>query len=435
MYKAVCCIISILCCLAVIAIIDDSQKMLRRARLPRNSVHVRHTCSAPPPKLAVCSAPEKEDVGEGCPVSPHWRLCHIPDLYMTSQGELMVDPQKFPYTLPYLIEMPHASPVWIKPLLGAFDKIIRVPGFHVIHSRVYPRNYAHSIRDTLSYDLFAFRRFCMSTWDPALIASKLRVIYLDGEVTNSEVYSLHTDQAVEENTFQQNASLRVFENSVVRVFENAVVGHLVACERHYMKPEDWHAMSDFIALRTLGFLPERQDRLVWLANREPGRDREWVDADAEVAPRLQQRGFQVIARNPMGMSLEQQVTAAREASFIVGPHGSNLIPMVFAGAGASVVEVLASDFMSWWYAQQAAFQSARWLSYPNSTELARTMGGGRVKYPVEEMVQTLVNWLEAGQNTSIACQHGGMSLERGSAWRYPDGPVEVQACWPQDLLQ
>ncbi len=47
--------------------------------------------------------------------------------------------------------------------------------------------------------------------------------------------------------------------------------------------------------------------------------------------------------------------------------------MVFAHAGASVLELLASDFMSWWYAQLCDM-----AELSRQMEAANTMDGGRV---------------------------------------------------------
>jgi hypothetical protein len=337
----------------------------------------------------------------------------------------MVDPSIFPYSLPFQIDMPHAAPVQIHPLIANDSYIAsakRVNGFHVLHSRVYPHNFAHSIRDTLSYDLYAFRRFCTDTWDAALIASRLRVIYLDNEVTNSAVYTLHTDHPAE-GTLHAPA---------LRVLENAVVGHLVGCGMHYFKPDDWHAMSDFVSMRLLGHLPQRSPNTVWIANREQGRDREWVDAEEEITPLLQARGLRVLPLKPMGLTLEQQVYVARTASFIIGPHGSNLVPMVFAGQGISVVEVLASDFKSSWYAQQAVLQSARWISYPTSTHDATTMGVGRVSYSPSEIAAYLAAFFLAGDNVTIACQNADMLWDPYTRhWNLSTVEIVDQACWPQ----
>ncbi len=92
-------------------------------------------------------------------------------------------------------------------------------------------------------------------------------------------------------------------------------------------------MSDFVAVRVLGALPLRSPTTVWIANREKGRDREWVDTEEEITPLLETRGLSVLPLRPMRLTLEQQIYAARTASFIVGPHGSNLVSMVFAGKG------------------------------------------------------------------------------------------------------
>lgn len=342
----------------------------------------------------------------------------------------MVDQSDFPYPLPYLLHVPHADPVWIRQLDANATELHaarRLRGFHVIHPRIYPHNFAHSVRDTLSYDVYAFRRFCRQTWDPNVIAPNLRVVYIDGQKTASEVYAIHTDHPVIEGDLSTWTGLRVVEN--------AVVGHLCACWTHYFSPQDWHAFSDFIAIRLLGHVPPRDPAGVWLANRNPGHEREWLNAEQDIAPLLEAQGFNVFTQKPGLLSLAEQSRAAKQASFIVGPHGSNLVSMILAGHGVAVAEIIASDFPSWWYAQQAVFQAARWVCYPPQRSQATTMGGGRVVYPAAELVQYLVKFFNSSGRASIRCRFPEMNFPPGaSQWNFMQtSPAEVseQACWPE----
>ena len=67
----------------------------------------------------------------------------------------------------------------------------------------------------------------------------------------------------------------------------------------------------------------------------------------EVLASLDRFGFERI--DPGAMSVVEQIRAFAEAELIVAPHGANRANLAFAGAGASVVELFAPDFVQGCY--------------------------------------------------------------------------------------
>jgi hypothetical protein len=340
------------------------------------------------------------------------------------RGIFMANQSSFPYKLPFQMDMQHAGSITIQNLDEIGDKISSakpIKGFHVAHMRIYPHNHAHSVRDTLSHDLFAFRQFCSATWDAEYIASMLHVLYLDGSRTESSVYRMHTDNPVTEDPQWKG----------LQVFENVVIGRLPSCGMHYLSASEWDHMSLFISSRVLGHVPNRNPGMVWIANRDEGSSREWFGS-GDVAATLQGLGYNVSTERPGKISFERQVLLARTASFIVGPHGSNLASMVLAGSDVSVAEILAPDFMSAWYAQQALFQSSRWVSYPARTNLAASpLGDGRSIYPSNDVAAYLHLFFSKSGASDIECENANMKWHAANrSWTVSSASFggQTQAC-------
>lgn len=374
--------------------------------LPRQKMHII---------VFLCLMANNNNMCGSCSINPpakssnciySGQACHVKDLYVGPGGKFMANASSFPYRLPFIMRMPHASSedLVIHELdLSPADiaSAVAVKGFHVAHSRIFPHNHAHALRDTMSYDLFAFRTFCKETWNASYIASNLHLLYLDGHQAKSRVYFVHSDNKV----MQDN--LKLWKN--VHVFENVVIGRVgvPSPSRHFFSADDWNSMSEFISMRVLGYIPVRDRSLIWIANRDAGSSREWLDAESAASFMVENLGFNVSTTKPGTASLEEQVMLARKSSLIVGPHGSNLASMVLAGRDVSVLEILASDFLSWWYAQQAIFQSCRWASYPARTHLATTKGNGRVAYSAKHVAMYISNYFRSGDK-DIQCQADGM---------------------------
>jgi len=87
--------------------------------------------------------------------------------------------------------------------------------------------------------------------------------------------------------------------------------------------------------------------------------------EAEVLASLDRFGFERI--DPGAMSVVEQIRAFAEAELILAPHGAALANLAFAGAGATVVELFAPDFV----------QGCYW-------KLATTVPGLRYRYLVGE---------------------------------------------------
>jgi capsular polysaccharide biosynthesis protein len=88
-----------------------------------------------------------------------------------------------------------------------------------------------------------------------------------------------------------------------------------------------------------------------------------VRNEAEVLETLVPLGFERV--DPAAMTVPEQIRAFAEAQLIVAPHGAALANLVFAGAGAAVVELFAPDFV----------QGCYW-------KLASTVPGLRYRYLV-----------------------------------------------------
>ena len=315
-----------------------------------------------------------------CPSRQEQFICHVEGLWLVEgkfyASKLETPTNALPYTLtehntgeaitihqaPYVM---HATDMW-------------KGGLAVIHHRIYPHAYAHMMRDTLPQDLYAFRRFHTATWDPAVIRPRLRALYLDGVVTTHEGYRVHSDFPPWEKTTNQLPASMYFEHAVLGHFGELPVNE---CNHHFFAPADWQGYSNFLALATLGYLPTRNPSVVWLANRNPGADRELVNGN-DVARALPGN---VITDRPGTLAWRDQIRLARTATVIVGPHGANLANVLAAGTNVSVVEIQVRDFLSSWYAQQCSYQGARWFSshYPRAEDVPFGEGGGRVRADAE----------------------------------------------------
>jgi hypothetical protein len=331
-----------------------------------------------------------------CPQRHEQFICHVEGLWLVNGQFYALDLQAFP--LPYTVPEHHT---------GRSITILRAPyvlhateiwkgGLTVIHHRIYPHAYAHMMRDTLPQDLFAFRRFHTATWDPAVIRPQLRALYLDGETTTHEGYRVHSDHPPWERTVESLQGTSMY-------FERAVVGHfgelpVDSCNHHFFSPADWQGYSDFLALATLGRLPGRNPLAVWLANRNPGADRELVNGD-DLARALP--GDVMTDRPGTLARWKDQILLARTAAVIVGPHGANLANVVAAGTNVSVVEIQVREFLSGWYAQQCGYQGARWFSSHTRVEdVPAGEGGGRVSADVE-LVATRVRAAMLGREAPV----------------------------------
>ena len=235
----------------------------------------------------------------------------------------------------------------------------------VIRHRIYPNNFAHMLRDSISHDLYAFRRFHTKTWDLQTVRQNLRMLYLDGKTTSHPGYRMHSAFPPWEKSTHELPNNLYFEHAVL-----GDGGVLPPCNMrlpvHFFSPVDWHHFAEFIARATLGNLPARKPSLVWLANRDRGESRQMPGGEA-LAVELNRMGFNVVSTRPSELrDWHEQVKLARQASVLIGPHGSNMANMILMGNATGVLEFLSHELLSGWYAQQSVYQGVRWFSYPNS---------------------------------------------------------------------
>ena len=267
----------------------------------------------------------------------------------------------------------------------------------VIHHRIFPHCYAHMLRDTLPQDLYAFRRFQQATWDVPTVRQNLRALYLDGQTTTHPLYRIHSHFPPWERT-QTSITHNMY-------FERAVVGHwgylpLDRCQSHFFSPDDWDAYAGFIARAALPLpLPERDPALVWIANRNRGETREFPGGET-LAIDLTRLGFRVITTRPAEIpAWEDQLRLARQASVILGPHGSNLANAILAGRNVTVLELLARERLSGWYYQQCVYQGARWVSYPDHPPAHLSVANASALAPLLRRLLQSPHW-------TPACRYG-----------------------------
>ena len=318
-------------------------------------------------------------VVDGCPLLNVQFMCYVERLWLI-EGQFYAESLKTTKSgsvdsLPFEFSVGQESKVTIHKLDSSRHFLIQASEIWkgvltVIHHRIYPLNYAHMLRDTLPHDLFAFRRFHTETWNVQTIRQNLRMLYLDGVKTQHPGYRIHSEFAPWERSPQ--------ELGVNMYFERAVIGHwgslpLDSCRSHYFSPHDWDQYSDFIALATLGFVPKRDPALVWLANRNKDEGRQLPQGE-ELAVQLNRANFSIVSTRPNELpSWNDQIRLAKQASVIMGPHGSNLANIIIAGSNATtVLELLSHELLSGWYYQQCVYQGSRWLSYP--TAMASVQG-------------------------------------------------------------
>ena len=317
-------------------------------------------------------------VVDGCPLLSVQFMCYVEHLWLID-GQFYAESLKTTKSgslrdsvdsLPFEFRVGQESKVSIRPLDSSRHFLIQASEvwkgvLTVIHHRIYPHNYAHMLRDTLPHDLFAFRRFHTETWNVQTIRQNLRMLYLDGEKTQHPGYRIHSEFAPWERS-QQELGFNMY-------FERAVIGHwgalpLDGCKRHYFSPNDWDQYSDFIARATLGFVPRRDPALVWLANRNRDEGRQMTRGE-ELAVQLKRANFTIVTTRPSELpAWVDQIRLAKQASVIMGPHGSNLANIIIAGSNATVLELLSHELLSGWYYQQCEYQGSRWVSYPTNIE-------------------------------------------------------------------
>lgn len=315
-----------------------------------------------------------------CPRTQDQVICHIENLWLLG-GKFYTSSSFEP--LPYTLTEHHAGTITIHraPYVLRATEMWQ-GGLTVIHHRIFPHAYAHMMRDTIPQDLFAFRRFHTRTWDPDVIRPQLRLLYLDGQTTTHEGYRIHSDHPPWERTPDSLPDM-FFARAVVGHFGHAPVDE---CNHHFFTPDDWQGYSDFLAQATLGRLPPRNPSAVWLANRNRGADRELLNAD-DLARALP---GEILDHRPGDLQWRNQILLARTAAVIVGPHGANLANIVAAGTNVSVVEILIGEFASGWYAQQCAYQGARWFSSHDRVDaipFTEPEGRGRCRADVPVVVK------------------------------------------------
>jgi capsular polysaccharide biosynthesis protein len=85
---------------------------------------------------------------------------------------------------------------------------------------------------------------------------------------------------------------------------------------------------------------------------------------------LQQLGYSII--EPGNMSFSSQVETMRNASVIVGPHGSSFGNLVFASKGVSVIDLMPASWVHFW--DQPDARAERWvLNVTTALNLAYTL--------------------------------------------------------------
>jgi hypothetical protein len=79
-------------------------------------------------------------------------------------------------------------------------------------------------------------------------------------------------------------------------------------------------------------------RKLFISREHEGPDKMRLMNHAEVTQAARAQGFEIV--NPAGMSVADQVKLFAEASVVTGPHGAGFANMVFAPAGATLIELM-----------------------------------------------------------------------------------------------
>ena len=314
------------------------------------------------PINAACAPVHNKKKGGGC---SEIFMCYVEHLWLIN-GRFYADGAQ------ETIDVGHNIQTTIHSLRDAPQPVVAMESWKgmlsVIYHRQYPKCYAHLLRDNLSHDLYAFRRFHQDTWDLETVRQNMRLLYLDGEATTHPGYRIHSSFPPWEKRASDLPNM---------YFERAVVGDggfFPPCEkagRHYFSPNDWLNYGRFIAHAMLGpQLPKQDPSLVWLVNRNRDEPRQMSGAE-KLSIQLNSMGFKVITTRPSEFKeWSDQIRLARQASVIIGPHGSNLANIILSNA-TGVLEFLSRELLSNWYAQQSQLQGVRWFSFPTSYDLVQ----------------------------------------------------------------
>ena len=271
-------------------------------------------------------------------------------------------------------------------------------GITVVMHRLYPHNYGHAIRDTLAHAFFVYTQFYSN--DTAQIRHDLNMVYLDGVITTGGVRSVHF--ALGNTTIEgTGAETILIRRAVIGMFGDVPIDN---CMHHNLRPHGWRAFAATMAFyHAFPQYNKIERNLIWLSNRGEGDSREVLNMYA-IAEEL--GNYSCFTGRTGDLSLHLQVMYASRTWILIGPHGSNLAVMMWGGPDISVIELLASSFLSHWWFNQAMYQGSRWVSVPDQVEKAHDLGDGRIS-PTPSLVRQEVQGLLTNQ--IIRCQFPGLA--------------------------